>query len=101
MLDNLRSYAKLIKSLEINIPNKLEDYLGPYEEFVEKNAHWSISQFGYAVIRSHNSGNNLGYGQWHIFPISVAGIIQLPNNFPITDYGSIRLYKYTIEYSKG
>ena len=101
-LDNLRSYAKLIKSLEINIPNKLEDYLGPYEEFVEKNAHWSIiSQFGYAVIRSHNSGNNLGYGQWHIFPISVAGIIQLPNNFPITDSGSIRLYKYTIEYSKG
>lgn len=100
-LDNLRSYAKLIKSLEINNPNKLEDYLGPYEEFVEKNVHWSISQFGYAVIRSHNSGNNLGYGQWHIFPISVAGIIQLPNNFPITDGASIRLYKYTIEYSKG
>ena len=90
----------MIKASEINPPNKLGDYLGPYEEFVEANAHWTITQLGYAVIRSHNNGNTLGYGQWHVFPISTSGIIQLPNNFPITDGGSIRLYKYTVEYSK-
>ena len=91
-LDNLKVVAKGIEWKEVN---KLGDNLGPYSDYIDKSGY-DISIYGYAVIRSHDTKNPNGYGQWGIYPISSNGYVLLPINFPLTDSGSIRLFKFTI-----